>query len=215
MHFNKYTRFLFTLASIVGSLSLFGGAAFAHAATLTDTQIQAVVNLLQSFGADSSTVATVQADLQASASSTPIQQPVSTGTSTCVTLSNNLYLGESDHGSEGEVAQLQTFLAKDKNIYPSGLVTGYFGSETEQAVQRWQAANGIVSSGGPSSTGFGYVGPRTRGEMDKEMELECESGDMQGNMQNSAAASSTESGDQGGNHSIASSSPSYGGGGDN
>jgi peptidoglycan hydrolase-like protein with peptidoglycan-binding domain len=77
------------------------------------------------------------------------------------------------------VSQLQSFLGKDKSIYPEDAVTGYFGNMTLQAVQRWQAAHGIVSSGDPGSTGFGYIGPRTRGEMDKEMETECEQGDSQ------------------------------------
>ncbi|OGG51962.1 hypothetical protein A3C18_02070 [Candidatus Kaiserbacteria bacterium RIFCSPHIGHO2_02_FULL_54_11b] len=40
--------------------------------------------------------------------------------------------------------------------------TGYFGSVTEYALQLWQAREGIVSSGNPSSTGWGAVGPRTR-----------------------------------------------------
>src|SRR3989344_3159274 len=40
--------------------------------------------------------------------------------------------------------------------------TGYFGSVTEYALQLWQAREGIVSSGKPSSTGWGAVGSRTR-----------------------------------------------------
>ncbi len=215
---HRYKRFLLTFVGVASSLSLLGSATFVHAATLTDAQIQAVVNLLQSFGADPSTVATVQADLQTTASSTPVQVPAPisvSASSTCATLSSNLSFGESDQGSGSAVAQLQAFLAKDKNIYPSGLVTGYFGSETEQAVQRWQAANGIVSSGDPSSTGFGYVGPRTRGEMNKEMELECEQADMQEGVQNSDTASSTTSGDQGGEGQATTTSISHDGGGDN
>src|SRR6185295_12563709 len=38
---------------------------------------------------------------------------------------------------------------------------GYFGSLTQAAVQRFQAAQGIVSSGTPSTTGYGRVGPTT------------------------------------------------------
>lgn len=63
--------------------------------------------------------------------------------------------------SGDDVTALQQFLAQDPSIYPDGTVSGYFGSLTEAAVQRWQAKNNIVSSGTPSSTGYGVVGPRT------------------------------------------------------
>lgn len=69
-------------------------------------------------------------------------------------------LGRDDTGED--VANLQIFLAHDKAIYPEGAVTGYFGSATEHAVQRWQAQQKIVSSGTPGSTGYGLVGSRTR-----------------------------------------------------
>jgi len=41
-------------------------------------------------------------------------------------------------------------------------VTGYFGAHTLQAVETFQADNKIVSSGSPTTTGFGFVGQRTR-----------------------------------------------------
>lgn len=66
-------------------------------------------------------------------------------------------------GMRGDaVTELQIFLAKDKGIYPEGLITGYFGSLTESAVKRFQCARGIVCSGDPESTGYGTVGPKTR-----------------------------------------------------
>ena len=58
-------------------------------------------------------------------------------------------------GIRGEnVRLLQTFLAQYKDVYPEGLVTGYFGLLTEAAVKRWQAKNGIEA--------VGIVGPITR-----------------------------------------------------
>ncbi len=67
-----------------------------------------------------------------------------------------------DLGASGsQVTELQQFLATDVNIYPSGLVTGYFGPLTQAGVKRFQAAQGIVSSGSPSTTGYGRVGPST------------------------------------------------------
>jgi len=69
-------------------------------------------------------------------------------------------LGRDDTGED--VANLQIFLARDRSIYPEGVITGYFGPATERAVQRWQAEQNIVSSGAPGSTGYGLVGSRTR-----------------------------------------------------
>ena len=61
----------------------------------------------------------------------------------------------------GAVARLQTILAKDKTVYPEGLVTGFFGPATLRAVQAFQKKHDIVSSGTPETTGYGAVGPRT------------------------------------------------------
>jgi len=60
-----------------------------------------------------------------------------------------------------EVVKLQEFLAQFSEIYPEGLVTGYFGPLTESAVQRFQKQQGIVSSGNVETTGYGQVGPKT------------------------------------------------------
>jgi len=52
-------------------------------------------------------------------------------------------------------------LARDATIYPEGLVTGFYGPLTVQAVQRFQIRYDIVTSGTPETTGFGLAGPRT------------------------------------------------------
>lgn len=70
------------------------------------------------------------------------------------------------YGAKGsDVSSLQQFLAQDASVYPERQVSGFFGALTQAAVQRWQAKNGIVSSGTPSSTGYGVVGPRTKSAM--------------------------------------------------
>ncbi|MDE1919331.1 MAG: peptidoglycan-binding protein [Patescibacteria group bacterium] len=64
-----------------------------------------------------------------------------------------------------DVTALQQCLAKDPALYPEGIVSGYFGALTQKAVQRFQEKNAIVSSGTPFTTGFGRMGPKTRGKL--------------------------------------------------
>lgn len=65
-------------------------------------------------------------------------------------------------GSRGTaVRNLQAFLATDATIYPEGLITGYYGTLTARAVQRFQCRQGIVCSGSISTNGYGRVGPMT------------------------------------------------------
>jgi outer membrane protein assembly factor BamB len=68
------------------------------------------------------------------------------------------------YGDTGEdVAQLQTFLkAQGADIYPEGLITGYFGNLTKLAVQRFQLKYNIAKAG---DSGYGYVGPKTRAKI--------------------------------------------------
>jgi len=75
-----------------------------------------------------------------------------------------------DFGDRGsEVTELQTYLSTDANIYPSKLVTGYFGQLTKAGVERFQTREGIVSSGTPLSTGYGRVGPITRAAINAKL----------------------------------------------
>ena len=65
-------------------------------------------------------------------------------------------------GSSGaNVTVLQQFLASNPSVYPEGKVTGYYGDLTVTGVQRFQAKYNIASSGTPSTTGYGRVGPKT------------------------------------------------------
>ncbi len=64
----------------------------------------------------------------------------------------------------GDVTALQNFLkAQGSEIYPEGLVTGYFGSLTRDAIGRFQLKQGIVTSA--SDPGYGTFGPKTRAKV--------------------------------------------------
>jgi len=69
------------------------------------------------------------------------------------------YLG---YGSTGaDVYNLQTFLASNSDIYPAGLVTGYYGPLTQAAVQQYQLSYGISM--------VGAVGPITLASVNNTM----------------------------------------------
>lgn len=70
-------------------------------------------------------------------------------------LTKNLRKGLSDD----EVKELQKFLSQFREIYPEGLITGYFGSLTEKAVKKFQEKYGIES--------VGVVGPLTRNKINE------------------------------------------------
>lgn len=67
-----------------------------------------------------------------------------------------------DLGMRGsDVSDLQIFLAQDNTIYPKGLVTGYFGTLTQEAVENFQSRNGISV--------VGRVGPITMAAINQQM----------------------------------------------
>ena len=65
--------------------------------------------------------------------------------------------------NHNQVKELQKLLsnppAGGPDIYPEGLITGYFGILTKQAVQKLQLKYNITNKSDPS---YGYVGPSTR-----------------------------------------------------
>src|SRR3989344_9014939 len=143
---------------LVGALSLvlvLGIAIPVAQAALTETQITAILSLLNSFGADKSVIENVSASLRG----LPTQGGGGNTSSICA-VTNALYLGIGDGDTDGDVTLLQQFLG----VSPT---TGFFGPKTLLAVQNWQAANGVVSSGTPDTTGYGVVGPKTLSAMQK------------------------------------------------
>src|SRR3989344_9339229 len=95
------TRLAALVAGVAVALALMGAVAVApvQAAGLTSAQVQAIVSLLASFGADQATINNVTAALQGQA--TP-----GTGGGACPALSRSLSLG----ASGADVKALQVFL---------------------------------------------------------------------------------------------------------
>ena len=72
-------------------------------------------------------------------------------------------LRQLQEGMTGEdVKLLQEILATDPDVYPEGLVTGYFGSLTKNAVKRFQKIAGIEQ--------VGVVGPQTLSRINELLE---------------------------------------------
>lgn len=100
--------------------------------------------------------------------------------------------------SGAEVRRLQELLYA-WGYYPEGLITSYYGSLTQKAVERFQAAKEIVSSGSPWTTGYGRVGPATLRALNAELVVHGAPGGSSQTAPLSAATppSSTGSGESG------------------
>ena len=148
------------IVPVIALLIFVGTATPAHAKGLTSTQIQAILSLLSSFGADQATINNVNASLggtgtvptatTASASAaTPSGSTSSSTSASCVTLTRVLSFNQGDATTGGEVSKLQKFLG--------GQVNGHFGPATVTLVKNWQKAHGITTTGA--------TGPSTRASM--------------------------------------------------
>jgi peptidoglycan hydrolase-like protein with peptidoglycan-binding domain len=126
------------------ALSLLSFTNFAQASSLTGPQIQAIIGLLQSFGADQNTITNVSVALGGAVTDGPMKE-------FCLRISQTLALGSSGK----EVSDLQNALINAQ--YLSVPPSGYFGPLTQKAVMNWQSAHGISP--------IGVVGPQTRAKM--------------------------------------------------
>lgn len=64
--------------------------------------------------------------------------------------------------SGDDVSALQAILAADPDTYPEGLVTGFYGQLTANAVKKFQTKHGIEA--------VGFVGPKTLQKLNEESE---------------------------------------------
>lgn len=150
MFFHLRVKFVIVFAVMVSLLSgvFFSPTAFAQTRAEQLAQIQMLLQIIE--------------ELQAQLAQLQAQEAAVGGQ--CPGLSRTLSLGSSDSTTGGEVSKLQRFLTRTGH-YNYGEITGYFGPATEQAVQAWQAANGVVSAGSAQTTGYGVMGPASRAKV--------------------------------------------------
>ncbi len=143
------------LISFSAGLALLAATALpASAATLTASQVQSVISLLQAFGVASSTIATVQQTLTGAPTST---ENIST---TGLSSSTIGFLHMGDTGDN--VKLLQTILAADPSVYPEGVISGFFGSLTKKALERYQRKHGLAQ--------VGFIGPMTLRDLNSDLD---------------------------------------------
>ncbi|MDO8728434.1 MAG: peptidoglycan-binding protein [bacterium] len=150
--------------------------------TATTTQINSISTLLQQL----QTLRKQIDDLKAS------QQTLQTQVAT----EFNAFIVTLSLGSQGDaVKALQALLAANPDIYPEGLITGFFGKATERALKRLQRVNGLEQ--------IGRVGPRTRQLLNRLLR------------ENSIAFEDDDDGDESGNRGNDGSNRGHGGRGEN
>jgi len=140
-----FSSVLVTVFIAIVGVAVFPVATFAQTTTAS-TSIQAQLNLIASLTAQ---IQALQQQIQA------LQTQQQSATASLV---SSLSLGSQGN----QVKVLQALLAANPSIYPEGLVTGYFGPLTEQAVKRFQKDNGLEQ--------VGIVGPQTREKLNSELE---------------------------------------------
>lgn len=86
------------------------------------------------------------------------QQPTASSIAPTATLGRALQLG----ATGDDVSLVQRWLSQDTTVYPEGLSTGYFGSLTLSAVQKFQVKHGVAAEG---ELGYGVVGPKTQAKL--------------------------------------------------
>lgn len=96
------------------------------------------------------------------ATTTAAATPTTVPTATPTTASSFAFTTLLSYGMRGTaVTALQTVLIQEGDL-ATGYATGFFGTLTQAAVRKFQCGAGIVCAGGPSTTGWGLVGVRTR-----------------------------------------------------
>lgn len=85
---------------------------------------------------------------------TPVSTPKPTTPTVNTTATAKITFSLAKGMENNQVLRLQQILTRYPDIYPEGLITGYFGSATERAAKRFQKRNGLEQTGA--------IGPKTR-----------------------------------------------------
>ena len=133
------------VVAIIFGVMLGAGPSLAQTATTTEATMARLQSLLEQIK-----------QLEAQISALRAEQSTLTGEiGKLLKIEKTLFGGLSGE----EVKLLQEILKTDPEIYPEGLVTGFFGSLTEKAVKRFQKKFGITDTG--------VVGPLTRSRLNE------------------------------------------------
>ncbi len=127
---------------------------------LSETQVQSILSLLASFGADASVIANVNASLRGQASA-----PGSAPGAKFATLT--LALKKGSTGAQVKVLQQMLNADSSTQVAASGIgspgnETTLFGAATLAAVQKFQVKWQIAK---PGDAGYGNLGPKTRAKL--------------------------------------------------
>lgn len=159
--FKKTAIFSLSVITAIGMMGAIAAPSTANAQSLSSSQIDSIISLLQSFGADQGTIDNVEASLMGEAPSGNTGSD--SGSSTATECDFNRDLSSGSQGSD--VKCLQEYLnsagytVANSGVGSPGNETEYFGSLTAQAVTAWQNANAaeVLQPVGLSS-GTGYWG---------------------------------------------------------
>jgi len=133
-------KFLLSVSVIVFALSVTTAPVFAQTTDTTQTIAERLAELLQQI----KTLQEQLLDLEAQ------QQSLRGEIREAVQITRQLAIG----ATGDDVRELQELLASDPELYPEGIITGYFGPLTARAIERLQERFGIER--------VGEVGPLTR-----------------------------------------------------
>jgi peptidoglycan hydrolase-like protein with peptidoglycan-binding domain len=148
-------------ASLLLAAVLIGPSLVYAQVTSLQQEVESLLTQIAAVTASATPSTTASASMQSTRSSMSTSNNSTQGGIICPTFIHALLLGSSGT----DVANLQGFLAQNPLIYPERRVTAYFGMLTQDAVKRWQSAYHVVSSGSPTTTGYGVVGTRTAAAM--------------------------------------------------
>ncbi len=145
MNIKKLITFVLVLAFVFG----FTGIAKAETVTTTTSsaQVQALLEQIKTLTAQIESLKAAQAQVETARESV----------SSTLSMIRNLREGMTGD----DVKALQAILAADPEIYPEGLITGYYGRLTSEAVRKFQRKNGIET--------VGVVGPKTLQKLNEKI----------------------------------------------